>query len=67
MKIPKEGIEEYKRLIKKKHSLDISHTEAEEGLRDLLSLFQIIYRPMNNFDRNHLSSYNHDGEKNEKR
>jgi len=67
MKIPEEGIEEYKRLIKKKHSLDISHAEAEEGLRDLLSLFQIIYRPMNNFDRNDSSQYNQSGETNEKR
>jgi len=67
MKIPKKGIEEYKRLIKKKYSLDISQAEAEEGLRDLLSLFQIIYRPMNNFDSNDLSLYNQNGEKNEKR
>ncbi len=67
MKIPKEGIEEYKGLIKKKHSVDISYAEAEEGLRDLLSLFQIIYRPMNNFDRNDSSPYNQDGETNEKR
>jgi len=54
-------------MIKKKHSLDISYAEAEEGLRDLLSLFQIIYRPMNNFDRNDSSQYNQDGETNEKR
>ena len=67
MKIPKKGIEEYKRLIKKKYSLDISQAEAEEGFRDLLSLFQVIYRPMNNFDRNDSSQYNQDGETNEKR
>ena len=67
MKIPKEGIEEYRKLIKKKLSVDISCDEAEEGLRDLLSLFQIIYRPINNFDRNDSSQYNQDGESHEKR
>ncbi len=67
MKIPKQGIEEYRKLVKRKCSLDISDAEAEEGFRDLLSLFQIIYRPMNNFDRSDLSSYNQDGETNEKR
>ena len=67
MKIPKQGIEEYRKLVKRKCSLDISDAEAEEGFRDLLSLLQVIYRPMNNFDRNDLSSYNQDGETNEKR
>ena len=67
MKIPVEGIEEYRRLIKKKYSIDISYTEAEEGFRDLLSLFQVIYRPMNNFDRNDSAAYNQDSETNEKR
>jgi len=67
MKIPKEGIEEYKRLIKKKYSLDISQAEAEEGFRDLLSLFQVIYQPIENFDKNDFSQYNQDGERNEKR
>ncbi len=45
MKIPKKGIEEYRKLIKRKYSLDMSHAEAEEGFRGLLSLFQAIYRP----------------------
>jgi len=67
VKIPKQGIEEYRKLVKRKYSLDISDAEAEEGFRDLLSLFRVIYRPMNNFDRNDLSSYNQDGETNEKR
>jgi len=67
VKIPKKGVEEYRELIKEKYSLDISQAEAEEGFRDLLSLFQVIYRPMNNFDRNDLSSYNQDGKTNEKR
>ncbi len=67
VKIPKKGIEEYRELIKRKYSLDISHTEAEQGFRDLLSLFQVIYRPMNNFDSNDSAAYNQDGAKNEKR
>lgn len=67
MKIPKQGIEEYRKLVKRKYSLDISDAEAEEGFRDLLSLFRVIYRPMNNFDRNDSSQYNQDGETNEKR
>ncbi len=52
MKIPKKGVEEYRKLIKRKYSLDMSHAEAEEGFRDLLSLFQVIYRPMENLDGN---------------
>ena len=67
MKIPRNGIEEYQRLVKKKYSTDISYAEAEEGFRDLLSLFQVIYRPMNNFDRNDSAAYNQNGEGNEKR
>ncbi len=51
MKIPRQGIEEYRRLIKKKYSIDISYAEAEEGFRDLLSLFQVIYRPIDSFNR----------------
>ena len=67
MKIPEEGIQEYRKLIKEKYSLDISYAEAEEGFRDLLSLFQVIYRPIENFDKNGFSKYNQDGEANEKR
>ena len=67
MKIPKQGIEEYRKLVEEKYSLDISYAKAEEEFRDLLSLFQVIYRPMNNFDRNDSAAYNQDGGKNEKR
>ncbi len=67
MKIPRQGIEEYQKLVKKKYSLDISYAEAEEGFRDLLSLFQVIYQPIDDFDKNDLSQYNEDGESNEKR
>ena len=67
MKIPEKGVEEYRELVKRKCSLDMSHAEAEEGFRDLLSLFQVIYRPIESFDRNDSSSYNQDGEMNEKR
>jgi len=58
VKIPKKGVEEYRELIKRKYSLDISHAEAEEGFRDLLSLFQVIYQPIENFDKNGFSKYN---------
>ena len=57
----------YQKLVKKKYSLDISYAEAEEGFRDLLSLFQVIYQPIDDFDKNDLSQYNEDGESNEKR
>lgn len=67
VKIPRRGIEEYRKLVKEKYSLDISHTEAEEGFRDLLSLFQVIYQPIEAFDKNGFSEYNQDGERNEKR
>ena len=67
MKIPRQGIEEYRKLIKKKYSLDISYAEAEEGFRDLLSLFHVIYQPIEAFDKNDFSEYNQDGEGNEKR
>ncbi len=67
VKIPKEGIQEYRKLVKEKYSLDISHTEAEEGFRDLLSLFQVIYRPIENFDSNDSAAYNQSGKSNENR
>ncbi len=67
VKIPKKGVEEYRKLIKRKYSLDISHTEAEQGFRDLLSLFQVIYRPIENFDKNDFSKYNQNSESHEKR
>lgn len=66
VKIPKKGVEEYRKLIKEKFSLDISYAEAEEGFRDLLSLFQVIYRPIDGFDRNSSTAYNQDGEGNGK-
>ena len=58
MKIPAEGIQEYRELVKRKHSLDITRAQAEEGLRDLLSLFEVIYRPMKTFDGEAPSRYN---------
>lgn len=67
MKIPRQGIEEYRRLVKKKYSLDISYAQAEEQFADLLALFQVIYRPINNFDKNDISPYNQNGEDNERR
>lgn len=67
MKIPKKGVEEYRELIKKKFSLDISYAQAEEGFRDLLSLFQVIYQPIEAFDRNDSSEYNDDCESHEER
>jgi len=67
VKIPKKGVEEYRKLVKEKYSLDISHSQAEEGFRDLLSLFQVIYQPIRNFDRNDSSEYNKDSESHEKR
>ncbi len=67
MKIPRQGIEEYRELIKKKFSLDISYAQAEEGFRDLLSLFQVIYQPIEAFDKNGFSKYNQSGKNNEKR
>jgi len=67
MKIPEKGIEEYRELIKSKYSLDISYAKAKEGLRDLLSLFQVIYQPIENFDRNDFSKYNQSGKSNEER
>ncbi len=65
VKIPRKGIEEYRKLVKEKYSLDISYAQAEEGFRDLLSLFQVIYRPIHNFDSNNSTAYNQNGEKNE--
>jgi len=67
VKIPKKGVEEYRKLVKEKYSLDISHSQAEEGFRDLLSLFQVIYQHIRNFDRNDSSEYNKDSESHEKR
>lgn len=67
MKIPEKGIQEYRKLVKEKYSLDISYAEAEEGFRDLLSLFQVIYQPIEAFDKNGFSKYNQSGKNNEER
>lgn len=67
MKIPKQGIKEYRKLVKKKYSIDISYAEAEEGFRDLLSLCQVIYRPIENFDKKDFCKYNKNSESHEKR
>ncbi len=61
MKIPKEGIEEYKDLVRRQCSITITHAEAEEQFADLLALFQVVYRPVKAFDRNRHSPYNGDG------
>ena len=67
MKIPRQGIEEYRKLVKRKYSLNMSYAEAEEGFRDLLSLFQVIYQPIEAFDKNDFSKYNQSGKSHEKR
>jgi hypothetical protein len=67
VKILRRGIEEYRKLVKKKYSLDISYSQAEEGFRDLLSLFQVIYQPIEAFDKNDFSKYNQSGKNNEER
>ncbi len=67
MKIPKKGIEEYRNLVRKQCSISITHAQAEEQFADLLALFQVIYRPIENFDRNDSSQYNQSGKGNEKR
>jgi len=59
----KQGIEEYRELVKKKYSIDLTDAQAEQQFRDLLALFQVIYRPMRKFDEHSSSRYNGDNER----
>ena len=58
MRIPKEGIDEYRDLVGRQYSISITHAQAEEQFADLLALFRVIYRPVKAFDKDHLSPYN---------
>jgi len=58
MKGFEQGIEEYKELVKKKYSIEITQEEAEEQFSDLLALFRVIYRPIPGFDGDSFSKYN---------
>ena len=46
----KQGIEEYRELIKKKYSLEITQGEAERQFAELLGLFRVIHRPIEELD-----------------
>ena len=61
MKIPKEGIEEYRNLVRKQCSISITDAQAEEQFADLLALFRVIYQPIKTFDRDRHSPYNENG------
>lgn len=56
------GIREYRELVKKKYSIEITQGEAEQQFSDLLALFRVIYRPMAKFDGESSSGYNRDNE-----
>ena len=63
MKVLKEGIEEYRQLVKRKYSIDISQAQAEQQFKELLALVRVIYKPIKRFDRNDFSKYNAKNEK----
>lgn len=46
MKIPEQGVKEYRQLVRKKRGVDISFEEAHQQFSDLLLLFKTVYRPM---------------------
>jgi len=51
MKISEEGIEEYRKLVKRKYSIDLSRAQASQQFADLLALFRVIYRPIEGIDK----------------
>jgi len=62
MKDLEQGIEEYRELVKKKYSIEITQREAEEQFKDLLALFRVIYKPIPKFDGDSFSKYNQGNE-----
>lgn len=58
MKLTKEGIEEYRKLVERKYRLKLDRAQAEQGFRDLLWLFRVIYRPMREIDGEDSGAYN---------
>jgi|GEM_PF-3199031 len=58
MKLTKEGIEEYRNLVEEKYSLSLDPAQAEQGFRDLLALFRVIYRPTRKIDGEDSATYN---------
>jgi len=58
MKLSKEGIEEYRKLVERKYCLKIDRAQAEQGFRDLLALFLVIHRPMRKIDGEDSATYN---------
>jgi len=56
------GVEEYKELVKRKYSIEITQREAEQQFQELLALFRVIYRPMAKFDGESFCKYNHKNE-----
>jgi len=57
-----QGIEEYKDLVRKKYSIEITQAEAERQFSELLALFRVIYKPIPGFDGEGSSRYNREGE-----
>ena len=59
-----QGVREYRELIKKKYSLEITQGEAERQFAELLGLFRVIHRPIEELDDSIPDLYhNKDGEK----
>lgn len=58
----KQGIEEYKELVKKKYSIEITQGEAEQQFSELLALFRVIDKPIPKFDGDSFSKYNEGNE-----
>jgi hypothetical protein len=46
MRISKQAIEEFKAIYEEEHGATLDDREAYEAARNLLTLFQIIYRPI---------------------
>lgn len=54
----KQGIEEYRELVSKKYSIEITQGEAKQQFEELLALFRVIYRPRAKFDGDAFPRYN---------
>ena len=57
-----QGIGEYRELVKRKYSIEITQGEAEQQFSELLALFRVIYRPITKFDGDSFSKYNQGNE-----
>lgn len=57
MKLPKEAINEFKKIYKKQHNVEISDAEANRLGNKLLNLYRLVYLPAKQNEYANKNSY----------